>query len=49
MRDGLHIDNKNIKTYDAMRVGKIMRKYGFEKFVKRENGMLMKAWRKKVG
>lgn len=51
MRDvmwgALAMDTKTMKTYDAMRVGKILKKYGHEKFVKYVNGACVKAWRRK--
>ena len=49
MHDCLGFESKNMKTYDAQRIGKILRKHDCEKFVKRQNGYRLKVWRKKPG
>jgi hypothetical protein len=42
------VDKRSFKMYEAKRAGKILRKFGFTKIVKRSNGILSKVWVKGV-
>jgi len=48
MREALNIDTRNMKTFDSMRVGKILRKLGYSRVQKRENGIKTKVWTKNI-
>ena len=48
MHECLNIDLRNKKTFDMMRIGKIMRKFDFEKKQIRENGINCKVWIRKI-
>ena len=44
MSEALGMDSKNMKTFEAMRIGKILRKMGFEKSVLRKGKTIFKVW-----
>ena len=44
LRDAYHFDTKQIKRGDELRIGKILRKAGYERAVRRVNGKPAKVW-----
>lgn len=44
MFEALGINKNNFKTYDAMRIGKILHKHGYKKAQRRINGSIIKVW-----
>lgn len=44
MKDVFGINSKDMKKFDELRIGKILRKFGYEKHVRRINGQNTKVW-----